>query len=248
MLSFFPSREVLLAIGSFEVRWYGVLWLAGFALAYFLLPKIQKYRDLKLTRDDWLYVILLGTLGAVVGGRLGYVLLWEPGYFLQNPGQVIAIWDGGMASHGGFVGVGLGLGYAAKKLKVDLWKLLDVIVVPAALGLALGRVGNFINAELFDPPALAWLAVGKNAVIAGVCYAILRKTPSGSPLSGGGLVLSVFLISYGILRFLVEFIRAQEFAGFAGLSRGQWYTLAILGIGLGIWLQRQKRLKRHTAS
>lgn len=234
-------REVALTLGPLTIRWYGVLWVAALALAWYLLPRLQKYRDLKLSKDDWWYVLAAGLVGAVVGGRLGYVLLWEPGYFLAHPAEVFAIWDGGMSSHGGFVGVGLALWWIAKKLKIDIWKLLDVIVVPVALGLALGRVGNFINQELFNPPELAWLAVGKDLLIAGVCWWWLRKIPSDSPLSRGGIVFALFLILYGVLRFLVEFVRVQEFSGAFGLTRGQLLTLPLIAAGFWIWWARKNR-------
>lgn len=218
------------------IRWYGVLWVAAFGLVGWLLPALQKYRGLKLSREDWWYVLAAGMFGAVMGGRLGYVVLYEPGYFVTHPAEIIAIWNGGMASHGGFIGVGLGLLWATRKLKVDIWKLLDVTVVPAALGLALGRVGNLINQELFNPPVLAWLAVGKDVLIAGVCWWMLRR---GKP---EGQVFALFLLLYGILRFLVEFVRMQEFPGALGLTRGQLFTLPIILAGglLFIWRQRRE--------
>ena len=229
MIALFPTREILLAIGTFEVRWYGVLYIAGFVLAWYLLPRLQKYRGLNLSKDDWMYLMAWAIGGVVIGGRLGYVLLWEPTYFLANPTEVLAIWDGGMASHGGFVGVGLALWLAARKMNINLWKLLDVIVVPVAMGLALGRLGNFINQELFNPSVLALLAVTKNILVAGGAYWVLRtKKTVGYPLAA-------FLLSYGVLRFGIEFIRVQEIVGYAGLTRGQLYTLPIL-VGGGLLL------------
>lgn len=185
--------------------------------------------------------------GAVVGGRLGYVVLYEPSYFAAHPAEIITIWKGGMASHGGFIGVGLTLWWATRKLKVDIWKFLDIIVVPAALGLALGRVGNFINRELFDPPALALLAVGKDLVIAAISFWYLKRTgttpgeeASSTPGVESGRVFALFLILYGMLRFLIEFVRVQEFSGALGLTRGQIYTLPVILAGGVIWLTRRK--------
>lgn len=273
-------REIALQLGPLVIRWYGVLWIAALALAWYLLPRLAKYRDLKLSKDDWWYVLAAGLVGAVVGGRLGYVLLWEPGYFLVHPAEVFAIWDGGMSSHGGFIGVGLALWWITNHVKslrdhvVNFWALMDVIVIPVALGLALGRVGNFINQELFNPPELALLAVGKDLAIAGVCFWVLKSTPSRSlslegerphpdpllrkergetktflPSSEGrlggvdsGRVFALFLILYGILRFLVEFVRVQEFSGAFGLTRGQLLTLPLIAAGIWIWWARKNRL------
>ncbi|MEK7556636.1 MAG: prolipoprotein diacylglyceryl transferase [Patescibacteria group bacterium] len=266
MIALFPSREVVLEVGVLMVRWYGLLWVLSFALAAYLLPRLSKYRELKLTHEDWRIVLAAGITGAVIGGRLGYILLYEPGYFVERPAEIFAIWDGGMASHGGFVGVGAALWWAAKKFKIDVLSLLDVIVVPVALGLAVGRIGNFINQELFSPPALAWFAVIKNLVVAGVCWWYLVRTSptlkqSGfsfvrrgtSPLEGevgrqrpdevSGQVFSLFLILYGLLRFLVEFVRVQEFPGTFGFTRGQLFTLplAAAGVLLWIWLGQKQR-------
>ena len=175
MLQLFPAREIALALGNFEIHWYGVLYIAGFALAWWLLPKLQKYRGLALTRDQWLELITWCALGVIAGGRLGYVLFYEPAFFLSNPGQMIAIWDGGMSSHGGFIGVAIALGLVARHFKIELLALLDVIVVPVALGLALGRVGNFINQELYLSTAAHLAAIGKNLLISALCFLSLKS-------------------------------------------------------------------------
>lgn len=234
------NQGIAFEIGPLSIRWYGLLWVAAFALSWYLLPRLAKYRDLKLSQNDWWYISFWAMAGAIFGGRIGYALLWEPVYFWGHLAEIIQIWNGGMASHGGFIGVGLGLLWATRKLKVDIWKLLDVITVPAAFGLALGRVGNFINQELFNPPVLAWLAVGKDVLIGGVCWWMLRR---GKP---EGQVFALFLLLYGILRFLVEFVRVQEFPGILGLTRGQIYTLPVILVGglLFIWRQRlEKRIE-----
>lgn len=205
--------------------------MVGFGMAGWVLPRLQKYRDLKLSREDWWYILAWGMFGAVIGGRLGYVFFYESQYFLAHPGEILAIWNGGMASHGGFIGVGVTLWFSARKLKIDFLKLFDVIVVPAALALALGRVGNFLNGELFFPPALAWLAVGKDLLVSGISYLVLKK------YSQPGAVLAAFLISYGLLRFLVEYLRVQEFAGAWGLTRGQMFTLPVILIGIILWFK-----------
>lgn len=247
MIEIFPEREIFLSLLGFDIRWYGLLYVLAFASAWYLAPRLAKYRGLALTREDWLEIFTWAIGGVLIGGRLGYVFLYEPGYFLANPGEILAIWDGGMASHGGMAGVALALWLVSRRLRVDFLKLLDVLVVPAALGLALGRVGNFINQELFSPPAAAFYAVGKNLLVAGVSYAVLRLTPSNSPRQSGGHALSggrttaAFLISYSALRFLVEYVRIQEWPLLFGVTRGQLYCLPLFLLGLWLWRRSVKR-------
>ncbi len=186
MIELFPSRTIALTIAGFPIHWYGLMYLAAFLLAWYLLPKIQKWRGLSLSRDAWSTLLAWGVIGVIVGGRLGFVLFYEPTFYLSNPLEIIKVWQGGMSSHGGFIGVGLALWLFARKQKINLLDLLDVIVVPVALGLALGRVGNLINGELYGiESTLPWAmsfpdveglrhptqiyAILKNLIVAGVC-------------------------------------------------------------------------------
>jgi phosphatidylglycerol:prolipoprotein diacylglycerol transferase len=242
MLSLFPSRAVVLEVWSFQVRWYGVLYVAAFVLARWLAPRLQSWRRLTLTGDQWLGVVTGGIAGVLIGGRLGYVLFYEPGYFAQQPWQVLRIWDGGMSAHGGFLGVALALWLASRRLTVPFLALTDVVIVPAALGLALGRVGNFINQELFLSSAAHVAAIAKDLLIAAAACVHLRFFGKTQP--GGTTVL--FLIMYSVLRFLTEYARIQYFAPTAGLTRGQLLTLPtlLLGVLLMLWL----RGSRHKLS
>ncbi|MAF80693.1 prolipoprotein diacylglyceryl transferase [bacterium] len=234
MLNLFPSRAVALELGSLTVHWYALLYIAAFVLAWYVLPKLQRYRDLTLTREQWLELFTWALGGVIVGGRLGYVLFYEPAYFWGNPAQIFILGDGGMSSHGGFIGVGMALWLACRSLKIDFWKLLDVIVVPVALGLALGRLGNWINQEIYVSTTAHVLVIAKNLVIAGVAYiALLRWRRSGT-------ALAVFLIAYAILRLVSEYLRYQEFPGALGLTRGQLLTIPVLLVGLWLWQVRKK--------
>lgn len=234
MIQFLPSRKAALQLGDFAVRWYGLLWLIAFVAAWLLLPRLGRYRNLALSKADWWYVLVWGMVGAVVGGRLGYVVLYEPGYFAAHPAEILALWHGGMASHGGIIGVGLALAWVARQLRVSWLDILDCIVVPAALGLAIGRIGNWINQELFQLPVWAWAAVGKDLVVAGAAYLALRWHKEA------GSALAAFLVVYGCLRFLIEFVRLQEFNGVFGLTRGQLYTIPIVLAGVGIWVASRR--------
>jgi phosphatidylglycerol---prolipoprotein diacylglyceryl transferase len=249
MIEFLPSREVVLRIFGWSLHWYGLLYIASFALAIYILPHLQKWRDIKLSRQDWIEVVSWVAVGVLVGGRLGYVLLYEPISFWIQLDKVFAIWNGGMASHGGFIGVAIAIWLYVKyalpqhlmlsdKSKWNIYmRILDVLIVPIALGLTLGRIGNVINQELFATPLVQGLAITKNIFIAGLCYWSLR-TFRLRP----GITTSIFLISYGLLRFLIEYLRVQDHSLVWDLTLGQIYTvpIVIVGIGIGLYVKLNK--------
>ena len=123
MIDFLPSREVALSLWGREIRWYGVLYVVGYVLAWWLMPRLQKYRKLALTADQWAVVMVFGVTGVLLGGRLGYVFFYEPVYFLSHGAEIFYIWMGGMSLHGGIVGVGMALWLVSKLLKVRAGKL-----------------------------------------------------------------------------------------------------------------------------
>ncbi|MBI3331962.1 prolipoprotein diacylglyceryl transferase [Candidatus Peregrinibacteria bacterium] len=252
MISFFPSRPVALELFGFAIHWYGLMYLLAFLLALFLLPRLQKERGLHLSREDWASVVSVTVLGVIIGGRLGYVLFYEPAYYSIRPLQILMVWKGGMSSHGGFLGVAIGLFYFSWRKGLDVRRLADVIAVPVAIGLAFGRFGNFINMELYgNPTDLPWgiaipgveglrhptqiYAVLKDLLIAGLCYGHLRAARPYHP----GRTFALFLMLYGLLRFLLEYFRAQEYPlidfVFFQLSRGQLLTLPIFLAGVLLW-------------
>jgi len=251
MIEFFPSRTIALSIAGFSIHWYGLLYLAGFLLAFLMLPRIQKWRNLQLTSDDWSSILAWGIVGVIVGGRLGFVLFYEPWYFLSEPLEIVQVWHGGMSSHGGMIGLVLGILFAARKRGIDSVALMDCIVIPGAIGLALGRIGNFINQELYGsvttlPWGIAvpdveglrhptqWYAVLKDLFIAVACYWHLR-TYRNIP----GRTLALFLMLYGALRYLLEYLRVQTYPltdlKIILLSRGQLLTLPLFLAGALFW-------------
>ncbi|MEX1997753.1 MAG: prolipoprotein diacylglyceryl transferase [Candidatus Andersenbacteria bacterium] len=258
MITFFPTRQIFIEIAGLLISWYGVLYLLGFASVWFLCPRLQKQRGLALTADEWLVIILAAMAGVLIGGRLGYVLLYEPSYYLNYPLEIVKLWHGGMASHGGFIGVGAALWLVSRRLRIDPWKLFDVVVVPAALALAGGRLGNFINGELYGTvtsvpwgvvmPGVAGLrhpvqlyAVLKNIIVAVVCLWYLYRIQPVRP----GRVLALFLLLYSTLRLITGFFRepdglAVSFANLT-LAQGQLLTIPLLGLGLYLW-------SRHSGS
>ena len=250
MVDFFSTREVLLTIAHFQVRWYGLLYVVAFWLGWFLLPKLATMRNLPLTKDEAARVAASLAFGVIAGGRLGYVFLYGPAYYLAHPLEIFWLSQGGMSSHGGFVGVVIVLCWLARKPMVHprgvpwvqrFLALADVIVVPVAFGLALGRVGNFINQELY-PGYWALVVAGADVALSLLCWYLLKKDTLFTP--GGckkGYVAGIFLVGYGVIRFLNEFVRIDEWPHVLGFTYGQFLTVPIFLLGL--WLVWKNSLK-----
>lgn len=255
MIAFLPSRRVALEIFGFSIHWYGLLYLLGFLLAFYLLPRLQRHRKLELSSDEWSHILSAAILGVLLGGRLGYVFFYAP-ELLKTPLEILKVWHGGMSSHGGFIGVSIALWWALRGKNLSLLAIADVVVVPIALGLALGRVGNFINLELYGivtdvPWAMAFpgaeglrhplqlYGVGKDLLIAILCFAHLKHT------SVPGKTFALFLMTYGVLRFLLEYLRQQYYAplllGSLEISRGQLLTVPLFLSGLLLWTYVSKK-------
>lgn len=253
MISFFPSRMVAFEVLGFGVHWYGLLYFVAFLIGWLLLPRIQKYRNLSLDADAWSQLLSAAVLGVIVGGRLGYVLFYGPAYYAQHPLEIFAVWNGGMASHGGFIGVAIALLYVLRKRSWDeILRIADIVVVPVAIGLGLGRIGNFINQELYGTvTTLPWGMSFPGAeglrhpiqlydfsammIIAIVLFLSLTPRPYKS-----GRTLALFLILYSIVRFLIEFIRDQAGVPVYLLTEGQWLTIPVLLIGLFLFVRTRK--------
>jgi phosphatidylglycerol:prolipoprotein diacylglycerol transferase len=252
MFALFPTRAIALILGPFSIHWYGIMYVLAFLIAAVLAPRIARMRGLDLSSEEWSSVLGSAVLGVLVGGRLGFVFLYEPAFFWQHPFEIVAVWHGGMASHGGFVGVLIALVWAARKYKIPLLTLADVAVVPVAIGLMLGRIGNFINLELYGTvTTMPWgitipdveglrhptqlYAAAKDLLIAVACWLHLRHV---HPVIAGRTA-ALFLFLYGVLRFVVEFFREQPYGYIAlpgfSLSWGQLWTIPIILVGLGLW-------------
>lgn len=263
-MEFFPSRTIAVELFGFGIHWYGLMYATAFVLAWFLLPKLQRYRGLSMTKGEWENVLAGAILGVIIGGRLGFVLFYEPVYFLENPLKIFAVWEGGMASHGGFIGVTIALLFTLRHRLRDLLRIADVVVIAAALGLMIGRFGNFINQELYGiPTSLPWgisipgveglrhptpiYSMIQNGLIALLCFLHLR-TYQDAP----GRTTALFLMLYSIGRFTVEFYRVQDhgftsFFGFA-LSRGQLLTIPVFLIGIALWVLASRLQKSMVRS
>lgn len=257
-MSFFPSRQVALEVFGFAVHWYGLLYLTAFVLAYVLVHRLQRYRNLSLTKDDVSTVLSYAIVGVIAGGRLGYVFFYEPQYFLRHPLEIVAVWNGGMSSHGGFIGVTVLLAYILRKKNIPLLAFLDIAAVPIAVGLALGRFGNFINWELYGtvtsvPWAVAipgveglrhptfFYSIAQELCTALVCYICLIRN-----VRPYGMTFAIFLLMYGVFRCVVEHFRDQPYTmtdlGFVALTRGQLLSIPIILAGLLLLWWLRKRL------
>ncbi len=260
MIDFFPARNVALEVGGFPIYWYGILYLLAFVAAAFLLPRLQYLRKLRLSKGEWSDILTWAVVGVLVGGRFGYVLFYRFSDFLANPLVLLDVRSGGMASHGGFIGVALALLWVMRKRAWhEKLSIADVAMVPVAIGLAFGRFGNFLNQELYGTvTTLPWgmqfdgvtglrhptqfYAMAKDIVIALSCFAYLRSTREEFV---PGRTVALFLMLYGVLRFIVEIFRDQTgIAMYGPLSEGQLLTIPVFFVGIVMWFIAPKVAKK----
>ncbi len=254
---------VAIYLGPFGVHWYGLMYLLGFTL--FLL--LGKYRLRKISRAGWNDMLMddllfYGVLGVILGGRLGEVLFYQPGYYFAHPLEILAVWKGGMSFHGGLIGVLVAMAIFARQRKIAWLQLMDFIAPLVPLGLGAGRIGNFINAELWGRPTDAsWGMIFPNVdslprhpsqlyqfALEGLLLFVLLWLYSNKPRPLGA-VSGLFLIGYGSFRFIGEFTRTPDDGIFGlmslGLSMGQWLSLPMIlaGVGMMWWAQRKAIVK-----
>lgn len=243
---------VAVSIGPIDIRWYGLMYLLAFVM-FIVLGRVRAARRPEFgidaaALDDLMFY---GILGVVLGGRLGQVVFFEPGYYLAHPAEILAVWKGGMSFHGGFLGVLVAMALWARKHGRAFFDITDFIAPLVPLGLAAGRVGNFINGELWGrvaDPALPWAMVFPhvNALPrhpsqlyqAGLEGLVLFALLWGFARSARprGQVSAMFLVGYGACRFAAEFFRTPDEGIFGllslGLSMGQWLSLPMIIVGL----------------
>ena len=237
-------------IGSFAIHWYGLMYLMAFA-QFLLLGRLRirspQYQALGWTYKDLEDLMFAGVLGVVLGGRLGYTLFYQPGFYLAHPLNILKLWEGGMSFHGGLLGVILAMFWFAHRHKTTFFVVSDLVAPLVPFGLAFGRLGNFINGELWGRPTdLPWAMIFPQVdmlprhpsqiyqffgegILLGVVLWIFSSKPR--PL---GQVSGLFLLGYGVCRLLAEFAREPDaFLGLLGLglSMGQWLSLPMIFLG-----------------
>jgi phosphatidylglycerol:prolipoprotein diacylglycerol transferase len=247
---------VAFSIGPLAVRWYGLMYLAGFAAAWWLGTRRIARGMAPVTRAQFDDMIFYALLGVILGGRLGYVLFYKPAEYLSQPLKIFAIWEGGMAFHGGLLGVMLAMWWVARRNKIHFLQLMDFVAPLCPLGLAAGRLANFINGELWGRVTdLPWGMVFRGAgaaprhpsqlyqfALEGLALFGLLWWFSSKPRPRGQ-VSGLFLLGYGVFRFIAEFGREPDaFLGTLalGLSMGQWLCLPMIagGLWLLVWARR----------
>ena len=256
---------IAFSFGPITIYWYGIAYIVGAALATFVAWRTVKRWKLPLSFDDLSSVVVATVFGMLIGGRLFYCVFYGDGYYFENPLQILAINQGGMSFHGGFVGACIGGAVMCKYLRLSMLTMVDLGVIGAPLALMLGRCANFINGELWGKPTdLPWGVVfemGGNvarhpsqlyeAFLEGlVLFAILYLLSRREKPLPQGTYFGVFTLFYGIFRFLIEFIRvpdAQLGYLFGPITMGQLLSLPVflLGVGLLIFAYKTQR-PQHT--
>ena len=259
MIAYPAIDPVALAVGPLKVHWYGLTYLGGLAFAWWLARYRAQRIDAPISRDQVDDLIFAAAIGIVVGGRLGYALFYGLDRLLADPLWLFQVWQGGMAFHGGLLGVMVSVGLFARKRRIPLGDMANFIAPLAPVGLALGRLGNFIGQELWGRAAdVPWAMVFPKdplglarhpsqlyqfALEGCLLFVLLlvfsrRARPAWSV---GGL----FLVGYGVLRFIAEFFREPDahigFQAFGWLTRGQLLCLPMILAGAGLLAYAYRR-------
>jgi phosphatidylglycerol:prolipoprotein diacylglycerol transferase len=257
MLAYPQIDPVAIALGPLKIHWYGLMYLVAFGL-FMLLARMRASLP-HLAREGWAKqdvedLMFYGIVGVILGGRLGWILFYQPAHYLANPLEVFAIWKGGMSFHGGLLGVIAALALFGHRRGRPFLQVADLVAPCVPTGLAAGRIGNFINGELWGRAAdasLPWAMVfpGDRLQIARHPSQIYQMLLEGLLLfvllwlyarreRGRGQVAGAFLIGYGLLRFVAEYFREPDsFLGLLalGFSMGQWLSLPMIALGVFLW-------------
>lgn len=253
---------IAIALGPLKVHWYGLTYLAAFALAYLLAiyrARCAPFAERGWNREMVEDLLFLCVLGVVLGGRLGYVLFYKPDYYFSHPGEILAVWQGGMAFHGGLLGVITAMAIYAKRQGKHFFEVADLVAPCVPIGLAAGRIGNFINGELWGraaDPSLPWAMVFPESGsdlprhpsqlyqfgLEGMLFFVLLWLYARKPRQQGA-ISGAFLLGYGTFRFIAEYFREPDsFLGLLALnmSMGQWLCVPMIVLGALFWGMAKK--------
>jgi phosphatidylglycerol:prolipoprotein diacylglycerol transferase len=242
-----PYLDITLAI-----RWYSLAYIAGIVIGWWYVAREHARKPIpNLSKNALDDIITWAVIGVVGGGRLGYVLFYKPGYYLENPSQTLHLWEGGMSFHGGLLGVIIAFILFARRHKMRFFQLIDIIACAAPIGLFFGRLANFINGELYGRvtdapwgivfpgggdlprhPSQLYEAALEGVVLFGILYYMLKYTNARDK---PGMLGGTFIAGYAVARMIVEFFREpDDFLGylFGFVTMGQLLCLPMLAYGL----------------
>lgn len=257
----FPQFDpVIVQLGPLSIRWYALAYITGLVVGWRLVRRLVRQTPAVATElqvDDFL---TWATLGVVLGGRLGYVLFYQPSVYLAHPSMILAVWEGGMSFHGGMLGVAAAISIFCWRNAISLLGFADRIAVVAPIGLGLGRVANFINGELWGRPAPDWLpwamifpragmeprhpsqlyeAMMEGVLLAAVMFVLSRREGIRARF---GMLTGLFLCGYAIARIIGEYFREPDaFLGFLSFGTTMGQILSIPMLLAGIWLVARAR-------
>ena len=234
---------------SIEIRWYSLSYIAGILLGWFLAKRFLKDKDIYVRFDDYITFVIIGI---ILGGRLGYVLFYNLGFYIENPFDIFKLWQGGMSFHGGVIGIIIATILFAKKNNDNIFEYLDVIAIVSPIGIFFGRLANFINSELYGhetnlPWGVKFIKVDDlyrhptqlyeaffEGFILFLMLLFFRKIES---LKNAGILSSLFLIFYSIFRFTIEYFRVpDEQLGYLILNATMGQMISVLFLLAGILL------------
>jgi phosphatidylglycerol:prolipoprotein diacylglycerol transferase len=263
----FPQFDpVLLHLGPISIRWYALAYITGLVIGWQVMRRLVLQPPAVATQAQTDDFLTWATLGVVLGGRLGYVLFYQPGFYLKNPLQIPAVWTGGMSFHGGMLGVVVALVLFCRINRIPLLGFADRMAVVTPIGLGLGRIANFINGELWGRPAPDWLpwrmifpragdGIPRHpsqiyeALMEGLLLFLLVWTFSRSERVRArfGMLTGIFLMGYGVARSVSEFFREPDaFLGFlwAGATMGQLLSIPMILAGAALFAYAQRAVRR----
>ena len=261
MLEFPNINPVAIDLGIIQIRWYAISYIAGILFSWSLILNIIKFKNLKIDNKVISELISNSMIGIIIGGRLGYVIFYNPDYYLNNLLEIFKLWNGGMSFHGGFIGVVFAVIYSSKISKTAILILADLIAIAAPIGIFFGRLANFINGELYGRitnhsfgmifpnagnsprhPSQLYEAFFEGFLLFIIMLLFIKFT---NILNKKGLITALFLSCYGSFRFMIEFFREPDAnigLLYFNFSMGQLLSLPMIIVGLYfiIFIARKK--------